>query len=633
LDETGFKREWLKAAMGEADLRVLLMVLYQFTADERWLNAPYLPRRDVRLIAAEDAGFPEEVQAEIRAAAVDLLSREQVEAAIPVPDEALLLRMMRICLGENVAPEYAPMMREQMGFARLRDTMPRLVRQADSGRLPVLIVGAGVSGIALGKLLLEQGIDFRIVDKNADLGGTWWENTYPGCGVDTPNHAYSYSFGARYRWSRYFSPREEIQDYLQQTAADMNVRPHMQFQTEVKAARWDAGKNVWRVTVEGEAGVEEIEAMALVSAVGQLNLPAVPDIPGMPDFGGRLFHSSNWPSDLDISGKRVAVIGTGASAMQIVPTIADDVASLTIYQRSPQWARPIPRYHEQLGEHAQWLLEQVPFYAAWLRFTMFWRYGDGLLPFLRKDPDWPHPERSLNRVNDRHRQEMADYMSERLKGDPALLAQCTPDYPPYGKRILLDNGWFDTLLKDNVELVTQPIEQIESGGVGTCDGHLREADVVVLATGFQVGKMAARLNITGRDGLRLETLWADDNPSAYLGITVAGFPNLFCMLGPNTGLGHGGSAMFQAECQGRYIVSSLVNMLNEGASSMEVKARVQDEFVARVDAEHERMIWTHPGLSTYYRNSSGRVFSLLPWRLVDYWRMTRYPVPGNYDIR
>ena len=633
MNKPGFNREWLTAAMADADLRVLLMLLHQITGDECWLKAPYLPQRDVRLIAAEDAGFPEEVQAEIRAAAVDVLSNESVEAAIPVPDEALLLRMMRICLGENVAPEYAPMMREQMGFSRLRDTMPRLERKPETERLPVLIVGAGVSGIALGKLLLEQGIAFRIIDKNAELGGTWWENTYPGCGVDTPNHAYSYSFGARYRWSRFFSPREEIQDYLLQTADEMNLRPHMQFQTEVKAADWDEEKSIWRVTVESEAGVEQLEAMSLVSAVGQLNLPSVPDIEGMPDFKGRIFHSSNWPANLDISGKRVAVIGTGASAMQIVPTIADDVASLVIYQRSPQWARPIPRYHEQLGEHAQWLLEQVPFYAAWLRFTLFWRYGDGLLPFLRKDPDWPHPERSMNRVNDRHRQEMADYMSDRLKGDSDLLAQCMPDYPPYGKRILLDNGWFDTLLKDNVELVTQPIRQLDPGGVITCDEQLREADVVVLATGFKVGKMAARLNITGRDGLRLETLWADDNPSAYLGITVAGFPNLFCMLGPNTGLGHGGSAMFQAECQGRYIVSSLVQMLNKGAFSMEVKSRAQDEFVARVDEEHEHMIWTHPGLSTYYRNSRGRVFSLLPWRLVDYWRMTRYPELENYEIR
>ena len=620
----------LQAALAEADLRVLLMVMFQVSGDECWLQEPYCPRRDVKLIADEDAGFTPELQAEIRAAALQMLADRDLPQAHPVPDEALLLRMMSVCLGEQVAPEYAPTMREQMGFAPVLEGITRLEAAPDSNQLPVIIVGAGISGIVLGKMLLEQGIPFLIFDKNSQVGGTWWENTYPGCGVDTPNHAYSFSFGPRYPWRRFFSPRADIQDYLEQTAAAANLYPHIQFNSQVEQARWDSDNACWQVTVRSPAGESVVRGFAFVSAVGQLNLPALPTLQGMDDFERPIFHSSDWPTNLDLVGKRVAVVGTGASAMQIVPTIADTVAELTVYQRSPQWARPIPRFHDEISESSQWLVEHVPFYAAWLRFTALWRYGDGLLPFLRKDPDWPHPERSMNRVNEKHRLELLAHIENTLGDREDLLQKCIPDYPPYGKRMLLDNGWFETLLKSNVELVTAAIDHLDSEAIVGADGVRREFDVVVLATGFQVGKMAARLNITGRDGIRLEDEWADDNPSAYLGMSVAGFPNLFCMLGPGTGLGHGGSAIFQSEVQARYVVESVTGMLNSGDQYMEVKKEVQQDFVDRLDTEHAQMIWMHPGLQTYYRNAKGRVFSLLPWRVVDYWHMARHVNRDHY---
>jgi 4-hydroxyacetophenone monooxygenase len=622
----------LDAALQEADLRVLLMVLFHLTGETRWLEEPFRPRRDVKLIADEDAGFSPDIQHIIRAAALEALSSPELQPAVTAPDEDLLLAMMRACLAEDVAREYAPMMMEQMGFADLMRDVPALQAPCADTRLPVVIAGAGVSGIAIGRFLLEQGIPFRIIEKNSEVGGTWWQNTYPGCGVDTPNHAYSFSFGPRQRWRRFFSAREDIQQYLEMQAQDAGIYPHVAFETVIDAASWDEARQCWRITTRSASGTETIEAFALVSAVGQLNLPAIPELPGLEAFSGPLFHSSNWPADLNITGKRVAVVGTGASAMQIVPTIADQVSHLTVYQRSPQWARPIPRYHDNISEAGQWLIEQVPFYAAWMRFTMFWRYGDGLLPFLRKDPDWPHPERAVNRINDRHRAEMLAHIEDRLGEREDLVAKCVPDYPPYGKRILLDNGWFDALLKPQVELVTESVERLDETGITSGEAEHREFDVIVLATGFQVGKMAARLNITGRDGRQLSEEWADDDPRAYLGISVEGFPNLFCMMGPATGLGHGGSAMFQAEVQARYIVESLVEMINGGHGAMEVKAEVQNDFVARVDAEHASMIWTHPGVSTYYRNSKGRVFSLLPWRIVDYWDMTRRVQLEDYRL-
>ena len=371
---------------------------------------------------------------------------------------------------------------------------------------------------------------------------------------------------------------------------------------------WDEVACCWRVLAEGPDGSEEIQAMAVVSAIGQLSLPSVPHIEGADTFDGPIFHTAEWPDGLELAGKRVAIIGTGASSMQIVPTVVDEVASFTVYQRNAQWARPIPRYHDPIGDGAQWLLEKVPYYAAWFRFTMLWRYGDGLLPTLKKDPNWEHPERSLNRANDRHRIQMTEHMEEELAGRPDLLAKCLPTYPPYGKRILLDNGWFAAITKPNVELVTDDIVRIDPSGVVTTDGQLREADIVVLATGFKVSLMTARLNVTGREGRKLTDVWADDNPSAHLGITVPGFPNLFTMQGPNSGLGHGGSAIFQAECQARYIAGCLARMIEDGIDAIDVQQDVHDEYVRRVDAEHEGMIWTHPGMSTYYRNAGARSF-------------------------
>lgn len=266
----------------------------------------------------------------------------------------------------------------------------------------------------------------------------------------------------------------------------------------------------------------------------------------------------------------------------------------------------------------------------WYRFNMFWRYGDGLLPFLRKDPAWPYPDRAVNKGNDRHRQELTEFILSELKDRPDLIEKCVPTYPPYGKRILLDNGWFKTLTKPNVELVTETIDHFARDGIVTADGKLRPADVIVISTGFKVSEMAARLNITGRDGKDLRQAWANDNPTAYLGLTVPDFPNFFLMLGPNSGPAHGGSVIFQSECQSRYITACLVDMIEHGIAAIDVSQDAHDQYVSKVDAEHEQLIWTHPGMTTYYRNKQGRVFSAMPWRFVDYWAMTHDPDFSQY---
>ena len=594
--------ERLRSALAGADLRVLLMVVFHLSGDRRWLEAPFQPRRDVNLIAAEDAGLAREEQDEIRAAAHALRSDAASTAAIGDPGDALMVEMMSVCLGERVPEEYAPMMREELGFTSRDVEWPSRRQPAAASQRRVLIVGAGASGIAMGARLGRLGIPYVIVERNSEVGGTWFENRYPGCGVDTPNHAYSFSFGSRYPWSRYFSPRGEIQDYLVRCADEFGVRPNIRFATAVTSATWDESTSRWNVGLATPEGDDTLTGDFLVTAIGQFGLPSIPELDGIDRFRGASFHSAAWPDALDVTGRRVAILGTGASAMQIAPTIADRAASLTLYQRSAQWARPIPRYRDSMGADAQWLLASVPFYAEWFRFTMLWRYGDGLLRFLRKDPDWPHPDRSLNRINDRHRQEMTDHIASELAERSDLIPACVPTYPPYGKRILLDNGWYTTLTKLNVELVTDAIDHVDELGIATRDGSHRAADIIVYATGFQMTQMASRLNICGREGLRLDDAWADENPTAYLGISVPGMPNLFLMQGPNSGLGHGGSAIFLSECQARYITGLLLGMIDAEVSAIDVRREVHDDYVQRVDAEHEQLIWTHPGMSTYYRN-------------------------------
>lgn len=618
----------VREAVATADLRVLLMSLHHVTGDERWLEAPYLPRRDVRIIADETAGLAPGIADEIRSAAVECWG---TEPAIDVPGDERMMRMMAACLGHEVPREYLGMMREEMGFAS-RDVELDASTTFPSD-LDALVVGAGPSGIAMSVRLQRLGVRHVIVEKSTSVGGVWRENTYPGCAVDTPNHSYSFSFAPPNRWSRFFAPQPELREYMERVADEFDVVPRVRFATELVGARWVEADGKWEVDLDCPEGRRTERYSFLISAIGQLHVPKTPDLPGLGTFEGLAFHTAMWPADVDLREKRVGVVGTGATSMQVVPAIVDDVSSLVVFQRSPQWARPVERYHDPIPDGVQWMLDHYPYYAQWYRFTMTWRFADGLHPYIQKDPSWEFPERAVNKKNDLHREEMVRHMATELAGRDDLFAKCLPDYPPYGKRILLDNRWFAALRKPHVELVTDAIERVVPAGVTTSSGQLHELDVIVLATGFEVTQMASRLNITGRGGLDLREAWAHENPHAYLGISVPGFPNMFLLQGPNTGLGHGGSAIFQSECQARHITACMARIVECGARVIEADHDATKANIAATDAAHERMIWTHPGMSTYYRNANGRVVTVMPWRLVDYWQMTHELLEGAYHLR
>jgi len=608
------QRAVLADAMEHANLPSLVAVLYQLTGDRRYLADPYRPTRSRGMEDNDPGGFGPEVQAEIRAAAVDavLAWASGRPPAVPAPTGDALLELIELAVGEPVPPEYEAMASEDMGF-----TVPK-APTAPPSDFRVVVIGAGVSGMLAAIRLAEAGIDHVVLEKNADVGGTWLENAYPGAGVDTPSHLYSYSFAPR-RWSTHFGKRDEVLTYLRDVADAHDLREVIRFGTEVASAVYRDQR--WIVTT---AAGETLTADAVITAVGQLNRPKIPPLPGLDAFRGPLFHSARWPADLDVTGKRVVVVGTGASAMQIVPAIAERAGHVTVFQRSPQWAAPNDVYFSPIDDAASLLMEHVPFYRRWYRTRLSWNTGDRVHASLQKDPRWEHGDRSVNAVNDGHRRVFTRYVESELAGRADLVAKALPDYPPFGKRMLLDNGWYAALRRDDVDLVTAPVTAVTPTGVRAQDGTETAADVVVLCTGFEAQKPLWPLSITGRDGLTIADVWGPDDADAHLGITVSGFPNLFLTCGPGTVLGHGGSYITIAECQVRYIVEALVGMVENRLGAVEVLPEVHADYAARHDAAHAAMIWTHPGMRNWYRNPAGRVVCALPWRIVDYWGMTRH---------
>lgn len=624
----------LRAALDAANLPALLLVLAHLTGDRSWLAEPYTPSRSIATDDNDTGGFPEPLQAHIRDEAFAFLRawRDGRAELAPVPPVEEIAGRVGVSVGEEVPDEYSLSMAQEAGFAdRDAHWSDRPPRRRDD--LRVVVIGAGEGGICAAVKLRELGIGFTVIERNDSVGGVWTENAYPGAGVDTASNLYSYSWAQKSDWSRYFAKQPEILDYFRQVAREHAILPHVRFGTEVTTAHWDGEQRVWRVGVrpfdgtdDGGAATEEIVADVLISAVGQLNRPAFPPTPGLDRFAGPMFHSARWDHDVDLAGKRVGVVGTGASAMQVVPAIAGVPAMTTVFQRSAQWAVPNGNYHREITPPTRVLMEQVPYYAQWYRLRLQWIYQDKLHPTLRIDPEWPHPERSVNAVNDRHRRFLTDHLMSRIAGhEDELLDKVMPGYPPYGKRILIDNNWFEALTRDDVELETGSITEIDERGVVLADGTRRDLDVLVLATGFQGRRMLYPMDVRGRSGRSLREIWGDDDARAHLGITVPDFPNFFMVYGPNTNLGHGGSVIFHTECQVAYITRMLVAMAERDLATVEVRPQVCDDYVRRVDQAHAQLVWTHPGMSNWYRNADGRVVTNSPWRLVDYWAMTREP--------
>jgi cation diffusion facilitator CzcD-associated flavoprotein CzcO len=471
-----------------------------------------------------------------------------------------------------------------------------------------VIVGAGFSGIGLAIRLLQRGTtDFVVLERGDDVGGTWRDNVYPGAACDVPSNLYSFSFAPNPTWTRSFSPQSEIQAYLRACAARFGVLPHVRFRHEVTGAAWDGGRRCWWVDTTGG----RFRAVVLVSARGPLSEPKLPDVPGLAEFDGAVFHSARWDHAHDLRGEHVAVIGTGASAIQFVPEIQPVVGRLMVFQRTPPWV--IPRRDRAFTRLEHLIFRAVPAAQLAARAAIYWGREAFVLGFVGA----PARRRSRARVA----LTAARRLLDRQIPDPALRARLTPTYELGCKRVLLSNDYYRALGRENVEVVTDPITRVTSHAVVTADGREHAVDTILLGTGFDVGAHVAAASTLGRDGRSLAEVW-HPRLVAYKGMTVHGFPNFFLMVGPNSGLGHS-SIVFVIEAQIAYVLGAMDVMAREDLASLEVRRDAQERWTADVDARSASTVWTGGGCRSYYLDAAGRNVALWPGSSWSYRRRTR----------
>jgi cation diffusion facilitator CzcD-associated flavoprotein CzcO len=483
-----------------------------------------------------------------------------------------------------------------------------------TGKSPhrVVIIGAGFGGIGMAVALKRAGIeDFLVIEQAEDIGGTWRDNTYPGICCDVPCNLYSFS-DRPWRWSRRFPPQPEILAYLQAICAERGVLPHLRFGSGVKAAEFDEQHAVWRLTLDDGSA---IRAAAVVSAVGQLGRPSLPDIDGREDFAGRSWHSARWDHSTSLAGRRVAVVGTGASAIQFVPEIAKTAVQVDIYQRSAPYI--LPKNDRPYGPAEQHLFEWLPIIRKADRLRIF-LYGELLTSGFVVSPKLLAAPMAMWR------------RQLRVIADPALRRKCTPDYVMGCKRVLFSNDWYPTLTRRGVELITDPIKRIAPDGVVTTAGDHRPADVIIYSTGFRTLDFLAPMSVTGLGGRRLHDEWRA-GAEAYLGITVSGFPNLFLLYGPHTNLG-GNSIIYMLEGQIGYVLGALRTLDENRLGWLDVRPEVQRAFSAWVQQASSTSVW-ESGCHSWYTNAAGRNINNWPVQTFVYRHRVRHFDAASYELR
>ena len=500
---------------------------------------------------------------------------------------------------------------------------------ADS--FPVAIIGAGQGGIAAGVRLQQLGIPYVLFEKNKAVGGTWFENTYPGVRVDGPCHTYHLSYAPNHEWSSYFPLGDEILQYYQGVSDKLGVTAHTRYGMEVQSATYDNASGSWQLVVRDENGATENHTFrAVISAVGQLNRPRWPEIKGMDRFKGKLVHSAMWPKDLDLTGLKVGVIGSGATAFQIIPQVEKLAAQTIVLQRSPAWMYYNRIYADKVSEEEKWALRNLPHYARWYRFSLLHAGFEGVYNETRVDPAWNKPG-SVSALNENLRIGMTQFYESQIK-DPVLLAKLLPDYPPFGKRILQDEGtYLRAMQSPKVTLDTSRVQEVTETGIVTDEGTY-DLDVLICATGFMADRFLFPMEIRGEGGVLLSDRWNGNDARAYLGMTVPDFPNFFCIYGPNTNSVVSGSLVINAEYQAAYIGQCLEKLIRENRKSIAVRKDVHDTYNEEVDALNATSAWGVDVVSNWYKNKQGRVTANLPLRPLDYWNRLRSPDFAEYHL-
>lgn len=497
-----------------------------------------------------------------------------------------------------------------------------------------LVVGAGISGIAAAWRLQEAGIPFTWIEGSHTIGGTWWKNHYPGVRLDTPTYGYSFSFAQRTDWPDQFAQGPEVLGYLHDTFTRAGwTSDTVELDTHLVRAEFDEKTGSWSATTRTKDGSTQTRRFhAVLSGVGQLDNPFIPEWPGQEDFAGAQMHSQEWDHDVKVAGKRVAVIGTGASAYQIVPSIVDDVDELYVFQRSAPWMLPAPTYHERMTDGAAWMHRKVPHYGHWFRLWVSAGGIDGRLHIAQAEEGWEGAPVTVSRENAAFRDAILARYEEQYADRPDLLEIAIPTYPPSAKRMLRDNGvWARALKSPQTRVITSGLERFTPTGLVTGEGEELDVDVVIYATGFRPSDYLDPIEIVGRGGLEIHDYWGGD-AKGFAGITVPNFPNLYMLLGPNTGGVVSGGLHFMIERAAEYAVKSIRVMLERDAKALDLRQEALDRHIRWVDEENYRMTWGQPYVRTWYKNRFNRVSQVWPHRTSEYWRITERVDLDDYEL-
>ena len=609
-----------------ADLNALRTALYQTTGDASLLEfGPVLT-------------LDEAEQQRLRARCVELLDGDRSGWAKRVPDDAELLRLMDLTLGVPTQPSHFEIRKKFLNFEPYPFSfVPEDGKPTVPEGFSVAIIGAGFSGISMAIQLEQLGVPYTIFERRGELGGTWSANQYPDIRVDTMTLTYELCLEQPARWSEYFARGAEVRRYLEGVAERHDVTRHIEVDHALESARFDESTSRWSLGFSRSDGSRaEYEANVIVSAAGLFSTPTTPDLPGKESFEGEILHPTQWTSEHSATGKRVAVVGNGSTGVQLLAPISEEADQTVVFQRTPQWISPRPGYGEPISEEKRWLLDHLPGYWNWYRYSaiigLFTWHEDFLLP----DPEWEAKGGHITQKSEELQAFLLDYIKSQVGDQPDLLEKLVPDHAPMVRRPVVDNGWYRAITRDDVELVTEGIARFTPKGVETADGKHFEVDLVVFATGYKVDHYLWPAEYAGEGGLNLRDYWAPQSPRAYLGLMVPHFPNLFIMYGPNSQPASGGVALTAwMQIWSAYMAQCLCRMFEEGHAKVSVREDAFLAFNEKLDAEASGLAFLTDSGSVeknYYVDGSGRLLVNTPFEVADLYPMMERPDPEELEF-
>lgn len=624
--------EQIDSILKQAKPNILRMAIYQSTRDAELENMPLHkePLRGGAFFAYLLGENDEEI---VRSKARGFLTSGNVRHDLPLPSGQEQREMMSMLTGEVITDELFQFGREELAL----ESFPRQAQWThEKPEIPadfkVAVVGAGASGIVAALQMELLGIPYEVFERQAEIGGTWHLNHYPDARVDTSSFLYQFKFVKNYPWPEYFASQAEVKKYLEHVANEYGVAKNIHFSVELKRAVFNEQTKRWDIEIHNADGsVEKRSVNAIISGAGQFATPRLPDIEGIESFNGPIFHTTAWDDSFDATGKRIAVLGNGSTGVQLMPKLAQTADHVVQFQRTPQWISPMEQYREFITPEVRWLFDNIPYYWNWYCY-----YSqvttDAMQNAQEYDREWQAAGGQISKANDGVRGALTEYIHSKLGHRPDLEAKVLPDYAPLARRLVVDNGWYDALLRSNVELVTDPIERFTEDGVQTASGEMYEVDAVALAAGFDVSKYLWPTEYVGRGGTTMESAWSEDGPRAYLGLTVPKFPNLFMFYGPNSQV-RSGAFLSWVEVWSRYAAQGIIHLLEQGVDAIDVREEVFLDYNSELDARHENLIWANesPAGRNYYVNRFGRQNVNIPFRNVEYFMKVAALNPNDFE--